>query len=328
MGPTYFMELAEEILAGKRLTREELIEISQMPDDKIFYLMSGANLIKEHYFKNSVQLCSIQNAKSGRCPEDCAFCSQSAHAQTEIQVYDFVGAEAVLKAMEALDSRIHRFSVVTSGRALSIKHVKEIAFAYSQGAPPGLKLCASLGSIGKEELQILKEAGLSRYHHNIETAPSFFPKICSTHSFEERIRTIQNAKEIGLEVCSGGIFGMGETDAQVIEMAMVLRELDVDAVPCNFLTPIKGTKLGHMPGPEPIRCLKIISLLRYALPEKEIIICGGREQNLKELHPFVFFAGASGIMTGNYLTTKGRNCLRDIELIEDLRLSLRKASSE
>ncbi|MFN3535777.1 MAG: biotin synthase BioB, partial [Desulfatiglandales bacterium] len=172
------------------------------------------------------------------------------------------------------------------------------------------------------DLELLKGAGLTRYHHNIETAPSFYREICTTHSFEERLNTIKDARSVGLEVCSGGIFGMGESDEQIVEMALVLRDLDVDAVPCNFLTPISGTRLGRLKGPEPTRCLKIISLFRYALPKKEVIICGGRVQNLKELHPLVFYAGANAIMTGNYLTTTGRNYAQDIELIGDLKLKL------
>lgn len=324
MRPEDFLSIGQQIVEGKVLRAEELLGLSKATERLILYLMAGANLIRQHFFGDEVHLCTIQNAKSGRCPEDCAFCSQSSHAQTDAPIYDFVGKEGILKAIWDLPPQIHRFSVVTSGRRLSRRHVEELAEAYSKVSKKGLGLCASLGSLGKEDLQLLKEAGLTRYHHNIETAPSFFPRICTTHSFQERVDTIRNAKELGLQVCSGGIFGMGETDEQIVEMILVLRELDVDAVPCNFLTPIKGTKLGDLNGPNPLRCLKIIGLLRFGLPNKEIIICGGREQNLKELHPLIFYAGASGIMTGNYLTTKGRSYRQDLDLIEQLNFSLRR----
>ena len=164
---------------------------------------------------------------------------------------------------------------------------------------------------------------MTRYHHNLETSESFFPSICTTHSYKERVDTIMTARELGLSLCVGGLFGMGETDEQVFELAMAIRELDVDSVPINFLTPIKGTKLENSRELSPLRCLKIIALFRYALPDKDILICGGREENLGELHPFVFYAGASGLMTGNYLTTKGRTYKQDLKMIEDLGFAVR-----
>ena len=181
-----------------------------------------------------------------------------------------------------------------------------------------IRTCASLGILDKEDLKILKEAGMTRYHHNLETARSHFGNICTTHSYESRVDTIRAAREVGLSICSGGIFGIGETDEQVLELALTLKDLDVDAVPINFLIPIPGTPLASIEGITPLRCLKIIALFRYVLPQKDIYVCGGREANLKSLHPFIFYAGASGIMTGNYLTTKGRRLEDDLDLLKQL----------
>jgi len=323
MKPSEFLALAEETINGYRVTQQDLKDLITAPSSQLPYLMAGASLIRERHFGSGIHLCAIQNAKSGRCTEDCAFCSQSLYANTDAPIYGFVGKEEIVQNIQSLPQYIHRFSVVTSGRRLKRSDVEELAKAFLEAKKGNVRLCASLGSLNKEDLFLLKEAGLSRYHHNLETAPSHFPNICTTHTFEERVNTLRAAKELGLEICSGGIFGMGETDEQVVEFALTLRELDVDAVPTNFLTPIKGTRLGDLNGPEPMRCLRIISVLRYTLPSKDIIICGGREQNLRELHPLVFYAGASGIMTGNYLTTKGRNYEQDIALLKTLNLTPR-----
>jgi biotin synthase len=168
------------------------------------------------------------------------------------------------------------------------------------------------------------EAGITRYHHNLETCKSYFPQVCTTHTYDERVKTLIAAKKAGLSICAGGIFGIGETDDHIFELALALRELDIDSVPINFLVPVKGTPFSHLNNLTPLRCLKIIAFFRYFLPSKEIIICGGRENNLGELHTMVFFAGASGIMTGNYLTTKGRTLQKDLRMIDQLGFSTRE----
>jgi biotin synthase len=184
--------------------------------------------------------------------------------------------------------------------------------------------CASLGILDQEDFKILREAGVSRYHHNLETSESLFSRLCTTHAYEDRVKTIRGAKEAGFTVCAGGIFGVGETNEQVLELALALRELQVDAVPINFLLPIKGTQLERAENLTPEHCLRIISLFRYVMPQKEIIICGGRETNLGRSHPLVFSAGASGIMTGDYLTTKGRSMGDDLRMLEALGLRVRE----
>ncbi len=314
----YYLNLAQEVINGYLVKEDEIKTLAETPASEMLYLILGAWKIRHHFFGNYVHLCTIINAKSGKCPEDCAFCAQSSHHQTEAPIYEFVGRDGILEAIKKVGEKCHRFSVVTSGRRLGKKDLKELCQTLTLGNKKGLSYCASLGSLTKDDLRALKESGLSRYHHNLETAPSFFPNICTTHNIEERVQTIRWAKEVGLEVCSGGIFGMGESIHHIAELALFLRELDVDAVPINFFTPIKGTKLGDKPGPDALHCLRIVAALRFALPNKELIICGGREYNLKDLHPFVLMAGASGIMTGNYLTTQGRSYQEDIEMIEFL----------
>jgi biotin synthase len=186
-----------------------------------------------------------------------------------------------------------------------------------------LKYCVSLGILDRDDLELLKSAGVSRYHHNLETSRSYFKNICTTHTYDERIRTIKAGRKAGLSICSGGLFGIGESDEQILELALELKELDVDSIPLNFFIPIKGTRCEKTHQLTPFRCIKIIALFRYVLPRKEIIICGGRENNLKHLHDWVFYAGASGIMTGNYLTTKGRTLQNDIEMLEALHFQVR-----
>ena len=182
----------------------------------------------------------------------------------------------------------------------------------------------SLGILDERDMETLKEAGVTRYHHNLETSKSYFRQMCTTHTYEERVDTIIAAKKAGLSVCAGAIFGIGETEEQILEAALALRDLDVDSVPINFLVPFEGTKTAESKDLTPLKCLKIISLFRYVLPDKEIIICGGREKNLQELHPLVFYAGANGIMTGDYLTTTGRSLKSDLEMLEKLCLRPRK----
>jgi biotin synthase len=227
---------------------------------------------------------------------------------------------------EVIGRPVNRYSIVTSGKSLAKKEVQIVAEAISEFNPSPLGFCVWLGTLKEAEFAILFNAGVTRYHHNLETARSHYSTLCSTHSYEERVETIRLAKNAGMSVCSGGIFGVGESEEQILELALALKQLDVDSIPINFLTPIKGTPLESYHFLTPLRCLKIIALFRYVLPDKEIIVCGGRIQSLKGLHPLIFYAGASGIMTGNYLTTAGQTLESDSNLLESLALPPRKVS--
>jgi biotin synthase len=312
-----FNHLEEKILRGSSISKEEALYITEVSVPDIFDLFSSANKIRNHFRGNKIGLCSIVNAKSGACSEDCSFCAQSFRSKAEIAVYPLLSKEIVIqKAMEAKESGAKRFSIVASGRKVSEKNVLDIADMISEIKDTGLIPCASLGILREEELLMLKSAGLDRYHHNLETSEEFFPQICSTHSYSEKLKTIEAVKDIGLSLCSGGIFGMGETWQDRIDMAFLLRELDVDSIPINFLIPIKGTVLENREFLHPFEALKIISLYRFILPQKEMRICGGRMQILGEFNSMVFLAGADSLLIGNYLTTSGRGYEDDLRLIE------------
>lgn len=317
--PGRFTDLAREIISGHSPTQATLAALAQTPDHMVLRMMAGADLIRRHHFGNGVHLCAINNAKSGKCSENCSFCAQSGAFDTGIDTYPLKSGERLYRAIEAQASTpLHRYSMVTSGKGLPSEEVSAIAGAAARGGDFPQRYCASLGILETEDFNVLKAAGINRYHHNLETAPSHFGNICTTHTFEERVRTIKKARDAGMSVCAGGIFGVGETMDQVIELAMVLKDLDVDAVPVNFLTPAPGTPFENQPALSPLACLRIISLLRFILPAKEIIVCGGRLASLKHLHSLVFFAGASGIMTGSYLTTPGNQMEEDLEMLRQL----------
>ena len=273
-----------------------------------------------------MNLCSIVNARSGACSEDCAFCAQSARYDTAAETYPLLSPDQVLdRAKQAVGFRAREFSVVTSGyknrKSGEFKSIEQ-AVKTVVGETP-LKVCASLGTLTDEQLSALKDAGLSRYHHNLETARSFFPNICTTHSYDEDCEVVRRGKAHGFYVCSGGIFGMGESLEQRVELVMTLRELGVDSVPINFLNPIPGTPLGETSKLTPFDCLKIIAMIRLVLPEKDIVVCGGRELNLRDLQSMIFYAGANGMMVGGYLTTDWRDYNDDLRMIEDLGLKVR-----
>jgi biotin synthase len=218
---------------------------------------------------------------------------------------------------------VRRFSIVTSGRKPGKKELREIAGTIGEIKKIGLSTCASLGLLNRDELIYLRDHGLERYHNNLETSERFFPFICTTHRFAEKIVTIETARSVGLSLCSGGIFGMGETWQDRISLALSIQALDVDSFPINFLNPIKGTRLDHLPPMSPDEALKVISIVRFILPNKEIRVCGGRIQTLGNLHAIIFKAGADSVMTGNYLVTTGRTFDDDLKMLKEEGLRLR-----
>jgi biotin synthase len=221
-------------------------------------------------------------------------------------------------------NKTHRFCIVTSGCTVNEEELEEICAAIRaiKNKFPHLKMDASLGKLNKTQAEMLKDAGLNRYNHNIETAQSFYDKVCSTHSFGDRLETLEVLKELGIEICCGGIIGLGETDRQRIELAFYLKKLDVDCVPLNFLNLVPGTPFESNEIPSPLELLKYISIFRLILPKKQIRICGGRQKNLRQLQSLIFFAGADAIIIGDYLTTKGSSPHEDLQMISDLGLKV------
>jgi biotin synthase len=314
-------KILKSAISGDNLSFEDALFLTGTGDSSMADLFAAASKIKRLCSENQIDLCSIINAKSGACPEDCAYCSQSSRSRTDAPVYPLLDEEAILaRAEEAGKSRVKRFCIVTSGRRVSKNEIMRIGKAVDKIRKAGLLPCATLGLLDYEDLKFLKESGLERYHHNLETSERYFPHVCSTHSYADKLRTIDAVKRAGLSLCSGGIFGMAETWHDRIDMAFLLREIGADSIPINYLTPIKGTPLGEMEPLGPIEALKIISIFRFILPEKQIRVCGGRIQTLGELNPLIFSAGADGLLVGNYLTTLGRDINHDVDLIHELGL--------
>ncbi len=283
-------------------------------------LMAEALKIKLAERGTAFSLCSIINAKSGKCSEDCAFCVQSGHFHTESPVYPLKDKEEILAAAAtAKKIGAHRFSLVTSGRGPSDREVDKIAAIIAAIRDQvDIEVCASLGIMTAAQLRRLKDAGMSRYHHNLEANREFFDRIVSTHTFDERIATIQAARQVGLEVCAGGIVGLGESEADRISLAMTLRDLEVDSVPFNILIPLPGTPLAHLSPLSPVEIIRAIALFRIICRKGPLRLCAGRESALGDFLAMAFMAGADGMMIGGYLTQRGRMPAEDHRLVEQV----------
>ena len=315
--------LTEKALAGEALTDAEALSVLKAPDAEFLEIVQAAWRVRKAQFGDSVHLCTICNAKSGKCSEDCSFCSQSAHNSSAVEVYPLLpSAQLQAGADYAVEHQINRYSLVTSGRGLESKDVDVACDAMANIADKSVEYCASFGILDDAGFAKLKAAGVTRYHHNLEASRSMFPTVCTTHSYQDRIDTIKRAQAAGLTICAGGLFGLGETDEQLLEMARDLQALSVESMPINFLTAIEGTQMAGKNYLSPVRCLKIIAFFRFLLPTQDILICGGRA-NLRELEGLIFHAGASGMMTGNYLTTAGKTAEQDRRMIDALGFQLR-----
>ena len=317
--------LTEKVLGGDAPTDEEALRILHSSGAELTAWMAGAHRLKENYFGDKIDLCSIINAKSGRCSENCSFCAQSAFHQTEAPIYALKSLEEIVRgAHQAQAEGNHCYGIVTSGTRIEpgdeFERILEAIRKIKQETD--IAPSASLGILDQTSAKALAAAGCRTYHHNLETARSYFPQVCTTHDYEEDIETVRCAKDAGMEVCCGGIFGLGESLEQRVEMGFTLRELDVDSVPLNFLNPIKGTPLQDARLLTPMDCLRVICLYRYLLPDKRITVCGGREINLREFQSWIFMAGASGTMIGNYLTTTGRDRETDLQMLKDAEVTI------
>ncbi len=309
--------LAQEIISGRRLSRED--DLFRFLECSLEELCRGADQIRRHFCGNKVNLCTIINGKSGRCSEDCKYCAQSCHNHTGIDTYDFLSAEEILQAALANEAEgVHRFSVVTATRRLNGRDFEAALAAYRRMHEEcRIGLCASHGLLTAEQFRQLKEAGVSNYHENIETSRRYFPEICTTHTYDDKIAAIRRAQEAGLSVCSGGIMGMGETWEDRLDMAISLAELGIKSIPINTLTPIPGTPMEKMPLLKEEEVLRIIAFFRYINPEADIRLAAGRNR-LTDTGRRAFVSGASATITGNMLTTTGSNIQKDKELLQQL----------
>jgi biotin synthase len=299
-------------------TTPSILEINELLKLPLLELISLANRTRAENFGSNFELCGIINAKSGLCSQDCKFCAQSVHYQTNALTYQLLTEEAILAAAQNAEAAgAERFGIVTGGHSVNQAELSKLAQMISViKKNTNLKVCASLGILGKDDLSLLKQAGLSRYHHNLETSAAFFPQICSTHDFKDRIKTVRNAQQAGLEVCSGGIIGLGEDWKDRIEMAITLKELAVTAVPLNILVPIEGTPLESAAPLSPVEIIRTIAIFRIILKDQVIKVVAGREKMLKDFQGLAFMAGANGMFTGGYLTINGREVEEDQKLVK------------
>jgi len=322
----FIKSIEEKVLGGQVISFEEAMKLADLEKkDDIVELCNSANKVREFFCGKEVDLCSIMNAKSGRCSEDCKFCAQSAHYKTNVEVYELVSKEAALKLAKENESEgVNRFSLVTSGRGISGSDFENVLDIYEElNKELKMDLCASLGILGYEELLKLREKGITMYHHNLETSRTYYKEICTTHSYDERIDTINAASRAGMNVCSGGIIGLGESLEDRVKLAFQLRDLGVKSIPVNVLNPVNGTPLENAERLSQEEILKTIAVFRLVNPEAFIRLAGGRNL-IDEFGKNCFNAGANATITGNYLTTSGNKICDDKKMVSELKLEVRK----
>lgn len=313
-------KLATNILEGYELTEVDALSVLEAPNDEILDIMNAAYKIRKHYFGNKVKLNMIINTKTGFCPENCGYCAQSIEATAPIQKYTMMTKEQIIAgAHRANEVNSGTYCIVASGRGPTNREldtvtsaVKEIKNRYKD-----MRVCACLGILRPGQAEKLKDAGVDRYNHNINTSKRHHPNITTSHTYDDRVETVGKVKDAGISPCSGVIVGMKETKQDIYHMGQALKELDADSIPVNFLHAIDGTKLEGTNELSPVYCLKVLALFRFMNPSKEIRISGGREVNLRSLQPLGLYA-ANSIFIGDYLTTCGREGSKDHEMLEDL----------
>jgi biotin synthase len=315
-------ELAQLVLAGGQLDRSQARELTQLTGDDLYDLFYWANKIRIRFLGRQVKFCSIVTGKVGACSEDCGYCSQSKHYKTHVTPAKMTVDEMFTAAGEAMQNGASSFGIVNSGKGPTDRELDWMEPFFRQTAEQGkIRPCATLGELSPEQAKRLKDMGVLRVNHNLETSRRHFPNVITSHTYEDRVRTIKTAKAAGLSICSGGIFGMGEQWEDRLDMAFELRELGADVIPLNFLYAIHGTPMyGKARELEPMQALHIIALFRFILPDRELKVAGGREKILRDMQSWIFFAGANSFLIGNYLTTFGRSPKDDQQMLRDLGL--------
>jgi biotin synthase len=316
---TSWSDLADRVLEGYQLTAEEAVAILAAPDEELLELLAAAYRVRQRHFGRTVQLYFLMNAKSGLCPEDCSYCSQSKVAESEIPRYNLLNREQLLAgAAAAAERQAKTYCIVISARgpneremAAVEKIVPEIKRQY------GLDVCACLGLLTPDQAERLAACGVNKVNHNLNTSAEHYGEICTTHTYQDRIDTLKAVRNAGMELCSGGIIGMGEKPRDVVSMALELRDLGVESIPVNFLNPIEGTPLAGRSELTPNYCLKVLAMFRLVNPSRELRIAGGREMHLRSMQPLGLYA-ANSIFVGDYLTTKGQLPEADYAMLRDL----------
>jgi biotin synthase len=319
-GESNWNELAARVLQGGALTRDEALAILRADDAEVPDLVAAAHRVRRRYFGNTVKVNFLVNIKSGICPEDCHYCSQSKLSKAPIDKYPLLSGQDILTAARrGHEFGARRVCLVASGRGPSDADVAHVGAAVREvlGELPDAEICACLGLLTPDQGAALKEAGVFAYNHNLNTSENFYGEICETHTYADRMQTVSVVKDAGLSPCCGALFGMGETDEDIVDVAFSLGSLGVDSVPVNFLIPIQGTPLAGRWELTPNRCLKMLCLMRLANPRSELRIAGGREHHLKSLQPLGLLV-ANSIFIGDYLTAKGQRPEDDIAMIRDL----------
>ena len=314
-----FTNMANLALADTCPSRSECVELLQTSNDQLLDLINAAYRVRKQYFGNIVRLQMLLNAKSGACQEDCHYCSQSSISTAAIDRYSLVSPQKMMEgARRAARANAQRFCIVISGRSPLDREIKEISTAVMQIKKEiPIQVCCSLGLLNEQQAIQLKAAGVDRVNHNLNTSEAYHPSICTTHTFQDRVATLQNARAAGLELCSGGIIGMGEQDEDLIDLALTLRDVNPDSIPLNMLHPVSGTPFEEKHELTPQRCLKILCLFRFIHPRTEIRVAGGRERNLRSLQPLSLYV-ADSLFVDGYLTTPGQSASEVSQMIEDL----------
>ena len=318
---TEIQQVAERVLQGGKIAFDEaerFIDMESWPD--VLMLASQATRIREKFTGSEIDLCALVNAKAGQCAENCGYCSQSGHFNTGISTYPLMDPDQIVKrAKQAKEFGAKRFCIVTATRGLSDSDLPLLCEAVRRVRDEaGLVPECSLGFVTDDQLARLKAAGMTRYNHNLETSETNFGNVCTTHSYQDRLNTLKQLRRQGLEICSGGILGLGESRRQRLELAFALAELDVECAPINVLNPRPGTPLEGSEPPPPMEVIKTIAVFRFILPKSKLELGGGRELNLRDFQTMAFLAGANSLIIGGYLTTFGRQPSQDMQMLKDL----------
>jgi biotin synthase len=324
---TRWHDLAERVLQGHRLAQDEALALLAAPDEEVLDLLAAAFRVRRRYFGRTVQLYFLMNAKSGLCPEDCSYCSQSKVATSEIPRYNILKRDELLAgAADAAERQAKTYCLVISARGPSERELAAVeAIVPEIKQKYGLQICACLGLLTPEQADRLAACGVNKVNHNLNTSGEHYAQICTTHTYQDRLATLRAVRNSGMELCSGGIIGMGEQPRDVVSMAFELRELGVESIPVNFLNPIDGTPLAGPSELTPNYCLKVLAMFRLANPASELRIAGGREMHLRGLQPLGLYA-ANSIFVGDYLTTKGQLPEADYAMIRDLGFEVTEAA--